>query len=181
METNQSTMDYVQEEQPKASPLNAALKFGIIGGLVMILASLLFYLFEMRENMWINALATIAIIFVSVYLAQVNHRDQDLGGYMKYGRGLGTGMLTVLFIALLTNLFSVILRTVIDPGLIDAQLETQRQAMIEQGMSDEEMENAMKFTKMFIGNPIILFFTGLLGTAVWGLIISLISAAFTRK
>lgn len=177
---DQQIMD-IQEEPQNVSPVNMSLKFGMIGGLVMIIASLVFYLFDMRESWLINSLGTLVILFVSVYLAQVNHRDQELGGYMKYGRSFGVGILTSLFIGILSAIFTIILIKFIDPGMIEQQLEVQRQAMIEQGLSDEEIEQGMNFTRRFSSNPFVLFFATVFGTMIWGLIISLVSAAFTRK
>lgn len=179
MEDNQ-VMDQMQEPQ-NVSPFNISMKFGLIGGLVMIIASLLFYLLDMRDNWWVNSLATLAILFVSVYFAQINHRDNELGGYMKYGRGVGVGLLTTLFIGILSAVFTIILIKFVDPGVVEAQLEVQRQAMIERGLSDEEIEQGMKFTRQFASNPLILFFATVIGTMIWGLVISLVSSAFTRK
>lgn len=176
----QQVMDHM-EEPKRVSPLNVSLKFGFIGGLVMIITSLLYYLLDVQDNWWIGSLTTLAVIFVSVYFAQINHRDNDLGGYMKYGRGLGVGLLTTLFIAILSAIFTIVMVKFIDPGAIEQQLEIQRQAMIEQDMSDEQIEQSMQFARQFATNPLFLFFTAVFGTMIWGLIISLVSAAFTRK
>lgn len=177
---DQQIMDRLQEPQ-NVSPLNMSLKFGMIGGLVMIIASLVFYLFDMRDSLLINLLVMLIIIFISIYLAQVNHRDQELGGYMKYGRSFGVGMLTSLFIGILSAIFTIVLIKFVDPSITEQQLEVQRQAMIEQGLSDEEIEQGVKFYMMLFGSPIFMFFAGLFNALILGLIISLVSAAFTRK
>jgi hypothetical protein len=54
------------------------------------------------------------------------------------------------------------------------------EGMIEGGSSDEEIEMALKISKAYMG-PGTMAFSAILGSAFWGLIISLITSAFLKK
>lgn len=114
--------------------LKTALKYGAIAGLGNFVFFLLLYF--MGKNplgnwSWAGVWITILVlVFGTKY-----HRNNDLGGYMSYGRGLGIGMLIIAFNALLFALLAYCFGTIIDSSI--------PQMMINEFM--ESMEKARKF------------------------------------
>ncbi len=179
MEQNFNNMEQ-EMPQPAKSPMQTAMKYGLIGGLVYVALSLLLYLIDMQEVQWLGILVNLAVLFGAIYLAQTFHRDNELGGYITYGRAVSVGMLTALFLGIVAAVYTVLYFNVINPAQIDEIILEARQNMIDQGMSDEEMEQAMKMTSMFM-QPWFFAISTIFSLGIIGLIVSLVSSAFTRK
>ena len=164
-----------------ASPFPTALRYGVIGGLLSIAFGLATYLAGMQGTIptILNIVGTIVSIAVIVYAIRT-HRDNDLGGYISYGRCLGVGVLTSIIMGIIGALWTVVLFNFIDPGITDMLMQPQMEAMEEAGMSDDEIENAMSMAGKFMTAP---FMAGmaLVGSAFIGLIVSLIAGAVMKK
>ena len=114
-------------------------------------------------------------------MAVKNYRDQDLGGFISYGKSLGTGTLIGLCGGVIAGFFTVILFTVIDPGLAQKIIEKAQQDMIEKGnLSEEQINMGISMTRKFM-NPAFLFIFSILGTAFMAFIFSLLISIFTKK
>ena len=114
--------------------LKTALKYGAIAGLGNFVFFLLIYF--MGKNPLGNwSWAGIWITIVVLILGTKFHRNNDLGGYMSYGRGLGIGMLIIVFSAFLFALLAYSFGNFIDASI--------PQMMINDFM--EGMEKARKF------------------------------------
>lgn len=175
-------LDNIDELNVKnASPFPTALRFGLIGGLISIALGLGAYLAGMQGTIptILNVVSTIATIAVIVYAIR-SHRDNDLGGYISYGRCIGLGVLTSIVMGIIGAIWTMILFNVIDPGITDMMMQPQIEAMEERGMSDDEIETAMEMVGMFM-NPGAMAGMALVGSAVIGLIVSLIAGAFMKR
>lgn len=166
------------ENEKKPSQFQTTLTWGIILGFVGVIYSLLLYFMGQFQNRTLGFLG-IVISIVFIYLGIKAYRDQSLGGFISYGRSLGTGVLISVFAAIISTIFMVILFTSIDPGLIDTILQQSQDKMTERGMSADQIDKALEFSKkLFI--PITAF-SALLMNVFWGLVISLIVSIFTKK
>jgi hypothetical protein len=164
----------------KRSQVKVAMTYGAISGLAASIAYLIFYFGGAAiDNKWPQYLGWI-ILFVAIILGIKTYRDQDSGGYITYSRSLGTGVLIGIFSGIITGFFTVLMFTVIDPGLVDKIIEQAQQDMIERGSSETEMEIAMTWTRKFM-NPGMLFIFSMLGSAFLSFLFSLIISIFTRK
>jgi len=175
-------LDNIDELNVKnASPFPTALRYGVIGGLISIALGLVSYLAGMQGTIptIINILSTIVTIGVIVYAIRA-HRDNDLGGYISYGRCLGTGILAAIIMGLIGAIWTFILFNVIDPGITDMLMQPQMEAMEEAGMSDDDIEKAMSMAGKFMTAPFMAAMA-LAGSALIGLIVSLIAGAFLKK
>jgi len=175
-------LDNIDELNVKnASPFPTALRYGLIGGLISIALGLGTYLAGMQGTIptILNIVSTVVTIAVIVYAIRT-HRDDDLGGYISYGRCLGTGVLTALIMGLIGAIWTIVLFNFIDPDIMTTMMEPQMEAMEERGMSDEEIEMAMEMTGKFM-NPPVMAGMALVGSVVIGLIVSLIAGAFLKK
>jgi hypothetical protein len=114
--------------------LKTALKYGAIAGLGNFVFFLLIY-FMGKNPMGNWSWAGIWITIVVLVLGTKYHRNNDLGGYMTYGRGLGIGMLIIGFNAFLFALLAYSFGNFIDASI--------PQMVINDFM--EGMEKARKF------------------------------------
>ena len=169
-----------QELKPNVSPMPTALRYGLIAGVVSIIVSLLLYLLDMYREQTLTTVISIAVLVTFVYLAQKSHRDNDLGGYMKFGRAVGVGMLTVLFMAIVGAVYNFIFFEFIDSSILEETLRETENNMMDRGMSDEDINQAMKITQIFV-NPFFFAVTALFFSGIFGLIVSLITGAITKR
>jgi len=175
-------LDNIDELNVKnASPFPVALRYGLIGGLIGIVLTLATYLAGMQGTIptILNIIGTIVSIAIIVYAIRA-HRDNDLGGYISYGRCLGVGVLTSLVMGIIGAISTVILYNFIDPGIMDAMMQPQIEAMEDRGMSDEDIENAMSMMGIF-QSPAFLAGAALLVSVIMGLIVSVIAGAVMKK
>lgn len=165
----------------KRSQVKVAMTYGAIYGMASAIIYLIFYFAGADiDNKWPQWIGY-CILIATLYIGLKSYRDQDLGGYISYGRSLGTGVLFGLFGGIIAGLFSVLMFTVIDPGLAEKIIEKAQQDMIEKGnMSEDQIETAISYTRKFM-NPGILFIFSILGTAFMAFIFSLIVSIFIKK
>lgn len=165
----------------KRTQVKVAMTYGAMYGLASSIIYLIFYFagaeFDNKAPQWIGYLILIGTLFAGIK----SYRDQDSGGFLSYGRSLGTGVLIGLFGGIITGFFTVIMFTVIDPGLSEKIIEKAQQDMIERGgMSEDQIEMGMSWTRKFM-SPVVLFFFSILGSVFMAFIFSLIISIFTKK
>lgn len=162
-----------------------AQKYGLIGGAILIILGLVFYLTGMTDYTGnkSNTLASIlqyAVMGGTLFFAMKEHRDNDLNGYMPYGRALGVGSMTGLIMAILVGIWSYIFFAFVAPDLIDQMVSAAEEQMAEKGLEEDKMEAALEMSKKIM-NPIGMAIMTLFGTAIAMFFISLIVSAFTKK
>ncbi|MFT5765682.1 MAG: uncharacterized membrane protein YhaH (DUF805 family) [Saprospiraceae bacterium] len=178
-------MTYI--DPSSVSPRPVAMRYGLIWGLIGIMVGLLAHILGWSDPSDPNTTMTILISVISlgisvtmIVLAVKTHRDQELGGYMTFGRGFTTGILTTLFNAVIATIWMVIFFSLINPDMFDMIEQGMLRQWEEQGMSEEQIEQAKGFATMFTG-PTFMTIATFLGTLFWGAIISLIVSAVMKK
>lgn len=175
--------------QAQVSPWPTGSRYGIIASLVLVALGLAFHLTglvtpgksEPGAAGWIANLLNWAVMAGAIFLAARQHRDEELGGYMTYGRGVGIGSIASLVMAAITLLWTLLFMMVIVPDLADTIRYTMEEQMREQqGMSEEQIEQAMSIAGMFASPTVIALIAGIV-TFVTGLIFSLIIAAILKN
>ena len=125
---------------------------------------------------WFNML----ILFLGLFIGTMQFRNKVNGGYLTYGQGYKAGMLMVLVITLLATIATVI-DLQLHPDFIDKIISQARDNMINKGMSEDQIEMSLKYTRMFTTTPMLIIFT-ILGSLFGGAIFCLITAGLcTRK
>jgi len=166
------------EEKP-VSLIKSSLTNGIYLGIVLILVSVVLYVTGLMFATWAQYISYPILIAGAIW-AQVAYK-KALGGEMTYGQALGVGLLTIVFASVLSGIYSYVLFAVIDPGLQEQALLVAEQRLVEQGkLSQEQIDAALNMQSKFMKPPIMAVFA-LVGGAFIGLIISLITAIFTKK
>jgi hypothetical protein len=141
------------------------MRYGLMAALVTIGIGLIFNLTNLIDytdnsnpgNIASSVINWVAII-VAMVLAVKIHRNEDLGGFITFGRAFGLAFLTGLVVAVIGFVWSFVFMQFIDPSILQVVEDATRTSMVDRGMSESEMEQAWGITKMFISAPAIAFF-----------------------
>lgn len=101
-------------------------------------------------------------------------------GYLTYGGAFSHGFLVILFGIILSGIYTFIFFQFIAPGEIQVILDETEQKLYSQGMPDEQIEMAMKWTRMMT-KPWAMAAWGIVVSTIVGLIVSAIVAIFMKK
>jgi hypothetical protein len=102
-------------------------------------------------------------------------------GQITYGQSVGAGVIICLYYGILMAIFTYILYTVIDPGLIAKQLAQAEEAMRAKGnLTDAQIDAGMKFTGKIM-KPGIMAISSIFMGMIWGTVLSLIVSIFIKK
>lgn len=165
----------------KVSLWKSSINFGLIAGILMIALSLILWLLGMMENQWLGSISYLILAF-AMYLGAKNYRDALNDGWLTYGEAFKIGFFVTLIAAVVTMVYNYAFFAFIDPGFIASKMADAENAMLEANpnMSDEALETALNMSAKFT-SPIMLTVFGLIGTVIFGTIISLIVAIFAKK
>jgi hypothetical protein len=166
-------------ENEKNSLLKASMNYGLITGLIVIVYSLILYLLNLTFNQALGYIS-ILLIAVCIYLFTKQYRDKTNGGNIAFGQAFGLGILIGVFAAVLLSFFSFLQVTYIDPSLINKQLEITQEALLKQGMSEDQIEQAINLSKKMM-TPGMMFLMSILSFTFFSAIISLITSAILKK
>jgi hypothetical protein len=170
-----------EKKVPANVMFRAAATNGGIIGVVSILFIVITYLTGdiYSGKSWLNWVSLAASVGLLVYFG-LKYRQTACEGYISYGDSFLIMWITYIFAGLVSLAFMVVLQTVIEPEFMDKALEAQRQIMIEKGMSDSQVDAVLQAGAKF-RTPLMIFVFGLVGNALIGLVISLITAIFVHK
>jgi len=120
------------------------------------------------------------LYIICIAFAQIHYRNSELNGEISYGQAVGFAVAAMLFSGIITALYTIILYSFIDPSLVDQLKALQEEAMLQKGMTEDQIEAAMSISsKMF--TPGWMSIMGLLGSVLIGTIISLVTSIFVKK
>lgn len=156
-----------------------AMTYGLYLGIVLVFYSVILYVLGENFNTTLSLFSYI-IMVVGIYYAQRNYRNIELNGFINYSKALGFGISVMLFAGIISALYSVILMTFIDTTLIDQMKIMQEEIWIGMGYTDSQVE-MMADSLSFFYKPLWLGISALFGSALIGLIISLITSIFVKK
>jgi len=167
-------------EKKSNSMLKHSMNYGLIMGVSLVILSLIIYLMGiLKPPFWVSIINWIIVIAI-IYIGSKKYRDEVLGGAIGYGNAVGYGVLVSAFSAVITSFFTVLLVTVIDPEYVNKLLVIVEEEMVNKGLPDEQISAGLEMSKKFM-SPIFMFFSGLLGSVLTGLVISLITSIFVKK
>lgn len=164
--------------EEKTSTARVALKYGVIGSVVIMVYSTIINVAGFSQNKILSSLAFVFMI-VAVVLAMKDFREQNKG-FMSYGEGLGLGTLVSAVMGLLSSAFTMFYIQFIDNTLLTQGMDQVREDMERRGMDDSQIEQAMELSQKFM-SPGVVFVMGVLGYVIMGFIISLIISAIFRR
>ena len=164
----------------KRSQSKVGMAYGAMYGLAASIVSLIFYFagVDMQSKLPQYTGWVLLIIFIVVGIK--SYRDTELSGFISYGKSLGTGTVIGLFGGFITGIFTVLLFTIIDPGLTAKIIEKIQEQWAEKGMTEEQISVALMWTKRMM-SPVMLFIWSIVGSAFMSFLFSLIISIFMRK
>jgi len=156
-----------------------AMNFGAILGLSLCVTSAVFMSLGLDASsvqQWIGYLLTIGIISWGT----ISYRDKHNDGFINYGKAFMSCLLITFFSSIILAFFMYLYLSFIDQSLIDKILEKAEEEMMNKKMPDDQIEDAMKMTRMFTTPIVMAFFTIIINTFM-GAIFGLITAAFLKR
>lgn len=165
--------------EEKSTFWKSAMTYGLYLAVVLILFSVIIYVSGLILEPKIGYLSMV-IYIAGILYAQYSYRNRELNGEISYSQALGFGVAVMLFAGIVSTLYTMILYTYIDPTLIDQMKIGQEDAMIKKGLSEDQIEAAMKMTSKMM-TPAWISIMGLLGSIFIGTIVSLITSIFVKK
>ncbi len=166
-------------EEKSNSIWKAGLTYGAMLGLILIIYTVLLYVIDQSFN---KALGYVSFLFMAamVFYGAKSYRDNNLGGFITYGRALGISMIIILVAGIISTIYFLIHTSIVDTEYVTKLLATAEEQLLKKGMSDDQIEMALSMQKKMM-KPAIMAVFGLVGTGFWGLIISLITSIFVKK
>lgn len=158
-----------------------ALRHGAFAGLILIAVGLLGNLTGLSDPTQPSSVANWVLNFVNwgvmiafIVMAVKKHRDEDLGGFITFGRAFGVSFLVILVLSLITTVWVYVYFSFIDPDIAQTIMEN---SLSQQGIEDEDMIESMA---MWF-SPGAMAVYGFFGSLIFGVIISLIVSAVMKK
>lgn len=167
-----------QEVTETVTTRSAGVRYGLISGIISIALFLVMSVTKMDmqgPGRWLG----LPIGIVLIVLAHKYYKDNG-DGYMSYGQGIGIAFWMALVSTVISSVFSYVYMKFIDTGFIEAIKDQQIEAMEQQGMSQEQIDQAMGFSSAFF-TPEAMLIMGLLMGIIMTVIIALIVTIFTKK
>lgn len=164
-----------------------AIRYGVIGALILIVVGLIFnltgfisYTDQSHIGNRINQIIQVLVLIGVVVLTIRTHRDEDLGGFIKYGRCLGVSTFAGLIVGVISAIWTFVYFTLIDPATLTLIKENAWEQALESGTSEEALESARGMMDFFTSAPWISSMV-ILFTVFITFIIALIAGAIMKK
>ena len=164
----------------QASSKNIILNYGLYLGLIGVVLHLILWASgQLIELNWINSVVWIIALIAFTIIGIKKFRELS-GGFISWGQGVKIGMGITMIAALITVVYTLLFMSVIDPTFQEQAMEVQKQAWVDAGMTEEQIDGAVEMTKKFqspaIASAMILGFSAFIG-----FIVSAITAAVMKK
>ncbi len=166
------------EEQQAPGIAGIAIKYGLIQGVLAFIVFLAQTLAHVKQT-WIPTVVDTVLLIVLMVLA---HREfkKTHKRMMTYPQGLGTGTLLSIVAAVVSCALVFVYVRFINTGYFAAQLQAQRLALEQRGITGAQAQQAMAIAGAImtpVGLVIVSLITGIIG----GFIVALIVSIFTQK
>lgn len=182
MPTLDNDFNIIDESSVSFTP--TATRYGLIGGAVLILITLLSYIVLIPAGGTLLGLGSILpfIAYVAMIVMAIRqHRDNELGGYITLNRCIGVGTLVMIVAILLNSVFNYVYTTFIDPTIIDQTLEATRGMYEMMGLDEDEIDEAIEQAKENQPGAVVTIGLGMFFGAITGLVFSAIIGLIMRK
>ena len=173
--------------ESEIKPNKIALRVSLLYTLYSVLLTYIMFFMGIDMNGKVDGLTKVFVYLLSygpffgiIFYAQRYHRDEQLNGYVSFGRAFSTGLRVALFSGLFLGIFMVLYYKVLNVTAFEKVIEQAQETLADSGkMEDDQIESAMSITKkMFI--PMIMIGT-VLGMAIFGCVFSLIGSFINKR
>ena len=122
----------------------------------------------------ITFLLSYGVFIMVIYFTQSTHR-KELGNYITYGRAFSTGFKVAAYAGLFIGILYAVYFKVLDPSALDKIADTA----IEKAGDNEQQIKGVEMMKPYMW--IFATFTAAISYTIFGLIVSLITAAIIKR
>jgi len=162
----------------QVSPSKIGVRYGVIAAIVFIIYGLILQLTGLAAN---QALGYVNLVFMIILFVLAHNAFKAANeGYMAYGQGVTIGVIISLIGGTISSIFTFIYLKFVDDSMIKIAMDQAYDKMAQKGLSDEQIDQAMKMTEKFM-TPTMMMIFGIIFTFIFGLIIALIISAITQK
>ena len=156
-----------------------AMTYGLYLGVFHIIFIVILYLTGHFFNSGYYGYISTAVVVWITWTGLVKFRDGVNGGFIKYGQGLGLGVLISVFAAIFAAATMYIIMK-FDGSLSDDMLSLMVEEIEKSGLSGDMVDNVEKMYEMMV-TPGVVALSAYINKVVGGTIISLVVAAFVKK
>lgn len=164
------------------------LTYGAGLALAVFLLQLVFFILgfhsdvdKYNASLWFATVANIAVAVAAIALGiRARRAASDPAAAFSYGNAFGAGFGVTVVSAVGGAATNLLYMTVINPHLVDIMVQAQMDKLSAKGMSGDQLDQAEKFTRMFLG-PIVGPLMYILFGLFFGTLITLIVAAFLKR
>jgi len=168
-------------EENNTSAFMPSLVSGLMLGVLLVIYSLVLYLFDLNENVW---LASVSYLITGAFLfyAISSFRDNKQNGFLSFGKGVGLGTLIGFFASLILAIFTYVYITYIDPGVIEQAMIKAEESILESqpNISDADLDQAMGMVEIFT-SPGIMAVMGIVWYTMVSVVLSLLISIFAKR
>lgn len=170
----------MEDNQRSTMLFQPALQAGIVMGFVLVIFSILTYVLGIMTESYLQWIMYILVI-AGIVIFTRKYRDENLGGYITYGRALGFSVVMMIIASLISAIYTFIFYKWIDPSQIEVLKQMSEQRLYERGgLSEQQIDMAMQYSQRFL-SPTWLALGVVLNTIFMGFLFSLIISIFIRK
>ena len=166
------------ENQKPVTTLSTGLRYGLVLGLISIAFFIVLIVSGIDTTQGWGRWSSLILSGAILFFAQQYFKENG-DGWMTYGQGIGVGFYTGLISSIMMAVFLFIFMQYIDTDFSQMLADQQRMTMEEQGMSDEQIDQAMKMVAKFT-SPGWMFVFGIAGGTIGMVIVALIMTIFTQ-
>ena len=160
------------------------LKWGMISAGVGIVMTLLTSIVGLKmTNM--STLATVGLLGLVIgitilVMAIREHRDQQLGGFISFGRAFLVCLLVLTISTIISQIFSYLYMNFVNPAAAQEAVEAAKTMMEKMGLPEEQVDVAMEKVAADLKSPMSVIKNSA-SSIFFGAIIALIMAAIMKK
>lgn len=125
----------------------------------------------LKQSVIFGAITGFGLVLLSLLFYAI---DLNTASWVQYVS------LLVLFAGIVLGIYTFLFFQYFDPSQLEQIWKMAEDRMLDQGLTDEQIDQAMGFSKMFM-TPIAISISGLLSMVFWGTVFSLISSIFIKK
>ena len=164
---------------PEVSTRSAGVRYGLILAGVAIVYFLALTFANVDTTEGIGRWGNIVFYIGAIYLAQKYFMENG-DGFMSFGQGMSITFWAGLVCSAIYSAFFYVYLKFIDVSFVETIKQKQIEKMQEQGMSDEQIDQAMSIASNFMTPEVMLFFA-LVGGVIFIVIVGLIVTIFTQR
>jgi len=120
------------------------------------------------------------ILAFAYYYFTVDYRDNVKEGHLSYGQSFVFMLLISVVYSVLFSIYYFVFLNYIDPEMINKMMDVVEQQYYDTGMSEEQIDQAMKIVS-YMFSPVLMTVMTIFGGVFSGVILSLIMSIFTKK